>query len=162
MCDWNNYLTFVFEGKIAGLTSTILWDSGAVSLFLNSAFVQRNGLILLLSAQMQVEVTNGEQVTTKGVIQLKLSIQKYTEMLKLHVIDLTPGLDVILGDGWGKANGVVAGYEYPLDGDLKDPRYSPPMHILRSEGKVLYPLTRKGSTVPVSNIVKVVNAVQAA
>jgi hypothetical protein len=133
-----------------------------VSSFINSAFVQQNGLTLLSSAQMQVEVANGEQVTTKGVIQLKLSIQKYTETLKLHVIDLTPGFDVILGDSWAKANGVLAGYEYPPDGDPRDPSYSPPMLILRSKGKVLYPRTHKTSTVSVSNTAKVISAVQAA
>jgi hypothetical protein len=84
-----------------------------------------------------LEVANCEQVTIKGLIQLELSIQKYGVTFKLHGIDLTTGFDMIIGNTWGKTNGVLVDYEYPLDGDPKDPRYSLPMLILHSTARCM-------------------------
>jgi hypothetical protein len=124
--------------------------------------VSQNGLKVSSISQMQVEVANGEYVTTEGVITLKLSIQRYTANLKFHVIDLTPGFDVILGDTWGKANGVLAGYEYPPNGNPKASNYSPPMLIVRGKSNLLYARkTIKDRVVPLSYEAKVISAVQA-
>ena len=41
-------LTFVFDARAAGLRASVLWDSGAAPSFVDSAFVKRHILLLLL------------------------------------------------------------------------------------------------------------------
>ena len=135
----SNGLTFVFDAKVAGLPSTVLWDSGAINSFISSAFVQQHNLTV--SAQsVSVGLANGTTAQTQGLVAVKVKVQQYQTTVSLHVIDLTPGIDVILGDDWSQANGVVASYEYDPDKNKQSPNYVAPSLAIRSKRKTIFPL----------------------
>ena len=127
-------LTFVFSAALAGAPCTVLGDTGAKYSFVSKAFAHRHKLAINRS-KVPIILADGSQSVTAGHVQARLSLQSYTETVTLHVIDMTPGFDVILGDDWHKREGAVIDFGSHEPG----PRYSPPSLWLRRRNKRLSP-----------------------
>ena len=121
-------LSFVFASTLAGLPCTTLWDSGAAQSFVSASFVQRHGLFIDKSAPpVPVAIASGELVQPLGKLSAKLRVQSYFGSPNLVVLDLAPGIDVILGDDWSQAHGVMADYGMPAQSG--QPAQKPALHI---------------------------------
>jgi Reverse transcriptase (RNA-dependent DNA polymerase)/Aspartyl protease len=132
-------LTFVFTGKLAGLTGNILWDSGSTHSYISSAFVRRNHLSVQPHLTTSVTLADGSVIQGQGKVRIKLRIQGYTCTHSFWVIDLPAGFDAILGDSWSRDVGVVASYEYNPDDNCQSDSYRSPSLYLRRFGKRLQP-----------------------
>lgn len=129
--------TFVFDGKVAGVPCSILWDSGAVVSFVSREFI-RTHRIATSPSSAAIQLADGSVVESLGSSKLKLQIQGHRTTLSLVVTDLLPGYDVILGEDWSKANAVQAQYGTPsLHGEAPGP---PKLTLVKSQCR-LYPST---------------------
>ena len=147
-------LSFVFNGKLSGVSSSILWDSGAAHTFVSAAFAKLHKLAVLPST-LPVELADGTLVQTRGVVNAKLSIQSYHCNVRLHVLDLSPGFDVILGTDWSRRHGVLADFGMPAtDGQ---PATEPSL-LLRTKRVRLFPGRVTTPPDPVSSDTHVISA----
>ena len=104
-------LTFVFQGQLAGLPATAMWDSGAKKQFISRTFVDRHRLLTQPCSEL-VFLADGTPKQLAECVSVKLRIQGYSDTLTMIVTDLATGFDVLLGDTWGRARGVIADYGY--------------------------------------------------
>ena len=102
-------LTFVFEGKVAGIRGSILWDSGVARSFISRHFVRLHKLGTSQSTT-QVQLADGSVVESAETATLKLHVQGHRTKCTFIVIDMIPGFDVVLGDDWSTAHQVTACY----------------------------------------------------
>ncbi|MEO0804518.1 MAG: retropepsin-like aspartic protease/reverse transcriptase, partial [Cyanobacteria bacterium J06642_2] len=127
-------LTFVFQGKMAGLPGTVLWDSGAKKAFISAEFVRRNSLHVQPS-DLECFLANGEPIAIEGEVKIRVQIQGYRQELRLLVVPLAPGFDMLLGDEWSTREGVLADYGWEGEDSKSDPNL-----LLRSRSLRLRPL----------------------
>ena len=66
-------LTFVFDGKVAGLPSTVLWDSGAKCDFISADFAHRNALHVQ-PTDLECFLANGDPVVVAGEVRVRVQI----------------------------------------------------------------------------------------
>ena len=130
-------LTFVFDGKLSNIRSTILWDSGAAVSVLSKSFAKLHKLSTKPS-DTAIQLANGTIVESAEVIDLRLRIQKHQSKVRFVVTELMPGYDGILGTDWLQAQEVVARYgTTPTRGVSPQP----PSIFLARTGCVIYPGT---------------------
>lgn len=96
----------IFKCRIGHTQHKVLIDTGA-----SHSIVSKNALPPDLTVAphgaKEVEVADGKRVTLEGTAQLPLHIQKYTAAVPALVMpSLLPGVDLILGMDWMRANGV--------------------------------------------------------
>jgi hypothetical protein len=96
-------LTFVFAGRLAGLSTSVLWDGGASTSFVDSHLVAQHSLPLRKDP-IEVRMANGTTVLSPGTVKVHLAIQNYSNTVTLRVLPLTPGYGVILGDDWARCH----------------------------------------------------------
>ena len=92
-------LAFVFEGKLAGLRCTAMFDSGAALSYVSKDFVRMHKLATQQS-NARIQLGNGATVHTAEAAVMKLRIQGHRSTCRFVVIDMIPGFDVILGTDW--------------------------------------------------------------
>jgi Reverse transcriptase (RNA-dependent DNA polymerase)/RNase H-like domain found in reverse transcriptase/Integrase zinc binding domain/Chromo (CHRromatin Organisation MOdifier) domain/Retroviral aspartyl protease len=129
-----NELTFLFDSKVAGLTSTCLWDSGAIKNFISIDFVRRNGLHIGEQSSAAIILADGSEIHSPGVVRTKLKLQTLCHNVTFVVTQLAPGFDIILGDEWSRQHGAIADYGYQTAVEQV-----PPSLFLRSANVRLYP-----------------------
>ena len=92
---------------------------------------------------------DGTLVQTRGVVNAKLSIQSYHCNVRLHVLDLSSGFDVILGTDWSRRQGVLADFGMPA---------TEPSLLLRTKRVRLFPGRVPTQPDPVSSDTPVISA----
>ena len=107
-----NQLTFVFDSQIAGIKSSVMFDTGASHNFVNAQFVKQHHLHLD-SAPLQVHLADGSTMVSDGVVTVKLKIQTYHTTITCRVMPLVDGIDMVLGSAWAERNKVVADFTRP-------------------------------------------------
>lgn len=129
-------LTFVFNAELNGAKCTVLGDTGAKYTFISKAFALRNKL-WIDRAKIPIILADGSQSVTAGVVHSHLTLQSYSDRIRMYVIDMTPGFDIILGDDWYKQEHAVIDFGSPEPG----PRFEPPSVWLRRRNMRLFPDT---------------------
>ena len=102
-------LTFVFDGKVAGVGCSVLWDSGAAHSFISKDFVRLHKLRTITGCT-DVQLADGSVMRSSEIVTFKLRLQAHSSTCRFIVIDMVPGFDVVLGDDWSHKNQVVANY----------------------------------------------------
>jgi hypothetical protein len=95
--------TFVFNGRIAGINTSVLFDGGATTSFVDESLVKRYGLSIRANPH-EVRMANGSSVISPGTVYLHVTIQNYTGAVTLRVLPLVPGFGVVLGDDWARSH----------------------------------------------------------
>lgn len=102
-------LTFVFSASLAGVPCTALGDSGAKHSFVSKEFAQRHKLHIKQES-VPIVLADGRHSSTSGLVYCKLKLQSYQADVSLRVIEMVPGIDVILGDDWFQTEGACIDY----------------------------------------------------
>ena len=108
-------LTSKWSATIAGLPGSMLLDTGAQENFLSSTFVEEHGLRYTpLSSAGTIQLGNGSAAQIIGKVTLSLSIRHYHTKVCMYVTELSPGIDVVLGEPFFRE--ASAHIEYCPDG----------------------------------------------
>jgi hypothetical protein len=103
-------LTMQMTGKVSGLRTNILADSGASDVFVSLEFAKRAGL-LVSSAGKHTQVTLGDDspaVEVSGTCTVPLRAQGYRGKVKAFVLgEMLEVFDLILGDNWLRDQGAL-------------------------------------------------------
>jgi hypothetical protein len=99
----------LFDARIAGINTSVLFDGGATTSFIDLGLVQRYGLSIQADPQ-EVHMANGSTITSPGTVRIHLAIQKYTSAVTLCVLSLVPGFGVVLGDAWARRHQLLVDY----------------------------------------------------
>lgn len=134
--------TFVFNGKVAGLPATVLWDSAATLNYVSADFVRRHRLHVHAS-ELELKLADGVSKVSPGFVKVRMTIQGFTQEVKLTVTELSPGFDIFLGEEWNRRNGVIADYGYSTD----ERSVEPSLWLRRSRTR-LYPRTQQQAAIP--------------
>ena len=102
-------LTFVFTSSLAGAPCTVLADTGAKYNFVSERFARMHKLTVH-RGRVPIVMADGRRTSTTGHVRAKLKIQAYQADVPLHVVDMVPGIDVILGDQWFSSEGACIDY----------------------------------------------------
>jgi hypothetical protein len=65
--------TVVFDARIAGINTSVLFDGGSTTSFVDSGLVQRYGLSIRADPQ-EVRMANGSTITSPGTVRVHLTI----------------------------------------------------------------------------------------
>jgi hypothetical protein len=128
-------LTFIFTGRLAGLPTSVLWDGGASTSFVDSHLVAQHSLSLRKDP-MEVRMANGTTVLSPGTVKVHLAIQNYSNTVTPRVLLLTPGYGVILGDDWARRHHLLVDYGDPF---VENSSARQPSLLLRIERICLVP-----------------------
>lgn len=97
--------TMKFQGTIRGVEVLILVDSGATHNFISQKLVHQMDWPIEPTAQMNVKLGNGFQISTQGVCRgLEMCIGDLKMNPEMHLFELG-GIDVVLGIDWLKTLG---------------------------------------------------------
>jgi hypothetical protein len=97
--------TMKFQGTIRGVEVLVLVDSGATHNFISQKLVHQMEWPIEPTAQMNVQLGNGFQISTQGVCRgVELCIGKLKMDPEMHLFELG-GIDVVLGIEWLKTLG---------------------------------------------------------
>jgi len=101
-------LTFLFSAKLAGMTKSVLMDSGGTIEFMSKAAAQRAGLTVKPDLQ-SVKIRMGDDFvqSSYGTVTSKIHLQGLVDTVTFHVIDMVEGVDIILGNQWLRKRRVV-------------------------------------------------------
>ena len=102
-------LTFVFEGKDAGIRRSRPWDSRVARSFISRHFVRLHKLGTSRSTT-QVQLADESVVESTETATLKLHVHGHHTKCTFIVIDMILGFDVVLGDDWSTSHHVTACY----------------------------------------------------
>ena len=117
----------MLEGVVSDHPARVLFDSGAHKCFVSSAFVTQLGLTILPTCA-SFRTANNQLVDVSAKVQVPLTLGPYRSRLECYVTGLPSGIDVLLGDHWARAVGLVADY------GNNDPSCFVPPHLwLRNE-----------------------------
>ena len=89
-----------FQGHIFGTSVRLLIDSGAKYNYISVQMCHQLGITIDPSVQTEVTLGSGQTVLSNGIATVRLLIQGYKALLKLHVMPLTDAFDVVLGNDW--------------------------------------------------------------
>jgi hypothetical protein len=108
-------LTFMFEGialrgQAGHVPANICFDSGANSVFVSQAFVERSGFSTKPCNSKQLTVANGQTSAITGMCELHLKIQSYQGKVQGFVTPLAGPYDIILGESWLKQQQAALDY----------------------------------------------------
>jgi hypothetical protein len=123
----------VFDARIAGINTSVLFDGGATTSFVDLGLVQRYGLSIQADPQ-EVRMANGSTITSPGTVRVHLTIQKYTSAVTLRVLSLVPGFGVVLGDDWARRHQLLIDYGVSSSGQARS-------LLLRSKRLRLFPVS---------------------
>ena len=108
-------LTSKWSATIAGIPGNMLLDTGAQENFISSHFVQENGLRYTeLTDAGTIQLGNGACASILGKVTLTLSVRHYHTKICMYVTQLSPGIDVVLGEPFFRSTS--AHIEYSPDG----------------------------------------------
>jgi hypothetical protein len=124
---------FVLNGRLAGVSTSVQFDGGATTSFVDSGLVKQYGLAMRANPQT-VRMANGSTIISPGTVQVHLQIQKYTSAVTLHVLPLVPGLGVVIGDDWARRHQLLVDYGVSA-------LTQAPSLLLRSKRLRLFPLS---------------------
>ena len=99
-------LDMLFPVRIAGLGATALLDTGASGSFIDASFAAQHRL-KVQPCSVPIEVADGRTMPAEGEVHLQLRIGKICERIRLVVMGLASGFDVILGSPWLRAHRAV-------------------------------------------------------
>ncbi|GIM02256.1 hypothetical protein Vretimale_7169 [Volvox reticuliferus] len=98
--------SIIFKCKIGAFDATALVDTGASHTIVDNSVVHEGNLTN--GPSIEVEIANGKKVPIKGQTELTLQVQKYLGTVRALVMpNLLPGIQLILGMDWLKANGAL-------------------------------------------------------
>ena len=96
-----------FKGRIWGTPIRILIDTGAKHNYMSPRVLQMLGIATDTSVQTEVTLGTGDKVNTEGTAKVKVKIQSYSAIVKVHVMQLTHAFDLVLGDDWQTCHNAV-------------------------------------------------------
>lgn len=97
----------MFTCTIGKQRATALIDTGASHTIIHDSLVP-HGSDVKPTANTTVEVADGKRITLKGSTNVPILIQKYMAMIPALIMPtLLPGIDIVLGMDWMRANGVL-------------------------------------------------------
>jgi hypothetical protein len=102
-------VTMQFVGKAAGTEIDFLFDSGASTNYVSSAFAKVHGLIVKPS-ETNVRLGTGTSVSAQGECAVHIKLGDYQDRVECYVLDMVTDLQMILGDTW--LNMVKATFDY--------------------------------------------------
>ena len=108
-------LTSRWHASIAGIPGSLLLDTGAQENFISTDFIEKHGLRFTeLSKAGTIKLGNGACAAILGKVTFTLSIRQYHTKTCMYVTDLSPGIDVVLGEPFFRSTS--AHIEYCPDG----------------------------------------------
>ena len=89
----------LFHGTIGGVSGNILLDSGASHCILSLSLSRQIGAVVTPN-QGTVTLGDGSETAVVGVAVLHVKLQAYQSKLHFLVMDLSKGIDAVLGNDW--------------------------------------------------------------
>jgi hypothetical protein len=102
-------VTMQFVGKAAGTEVDCLYDSGASTNYVSSAFAKLHG-ITVKPSDANVRLGTGAIATVKDKCSVHIKLSDYQDKVECDVLDMVTDFQVILGDMW--LNMVKATFNY--------------------------------------------------
>jgi hypothetical protein len=103
-------VTMQFAGKAAGTEIDFLFDSGASTNYVSSAFAKIHGLTVKPS-NTYVRLGTGNSVPAQGECFVHIKLGDYQDRVECYVLDMVTKFQMILGDTWLKMVKVVFDYD---------------------------------------------------
>ena len=94
--EWDD-LDMVFPGVLMGVRCQVLLGSGATGSLVDATFAKADGF-RITPCSNHVEVANGRELTSHGIVMPHLKLGDITACVRLVVMDLANGIDVIMGN----------------------------------------------------------------
>jgi predicted aspartyl protease len=88
-----------FVGKAAGTEVDFLFDSGASTNYVSSAFAKMHGLTVKPS-NINVRLGTGDSVPAQGKCFVHIKLGDYQDRVECYVLDMVTDFQMILGDTW--------------------------------------------------------------
>jgi predicted aspartyl protease len=88
-----------FVGKAAGTEVDFLFDGGASTNYVSSAFARMHGLTVNPS-DTNVRSGTGDSVFAQGECFVHIKLGDYQDRVECYVLDMVTDLQMILGDTW--------------------------------------------------------------
>eukprot|EP00884_Botryococcus_braunii_P005234 jgi/Botrbrau1/14711/Bobra.0108s0061.1 len=107
----NRTLHMIFNVNVGGVWGTALMDSGATHSFVRASFLNTLG-IRANTESVNIQLADGQTMKSAGTARLRLHLAAHiTDQRKFIVCDtLLDGVDVILGQDFLRARGVILNY----------------------------------------------------
>jgi hypothetical protein len=102
-------VTMQFVGKSAGTEVDFLFDSGASTNYVSSAFARMHGLTVKPS-DTNVRLGTGNSVPAQGKCFVHIKLGDYQDRAECYILDMVTDFQIILGDRW--LNTVKAIFDY--------------------------------------------------
>jgi hypothetical protein len=102
-------VTMQFIGKAAGTEVDFLFDSGASTNHVSSAFAKMHGLTVK-PTETNVRLGTGTSVSAQGECAMHIKLGDYQDRVECYVLDMVTDFQMILGDTW--LNMVKATFDY--------------------------------------------------
>jgi predicted aspartyl protease len=102
-------VTMQFVGNAAGTEVDFLFDSGASTNYVSSAFAKMHGLTVKPS-ETNVRLGTGTSVSAQGECAVHIKLGDYQDTVECYVLDMVTDFQMILGDTW--LNMVKATFDY--------------------------------------------------
>ena len=93
-------LTMQFDCAVAGVSGSVLMDSGAEDQFISEEFARRVGIKVQQPETSSKVVLPDDSVL--GRVRIKVGIQKFSDAAHCWVVKLDEGFSLILGEPWLK------------------------------------------------------------
>ena len=100
---YGDMLTSRWQCKLAGLPCQTLIDTGAQANFVSKKYLLDNDFAFeeqAASSDSIIRLGNGSEAKTSGKLTLSISIRNYHTKVSMYVTELSPGIDVVLGEPW--------------------------------------------------------------
>jgi predicted aspartyl protease len=102
-------VTMQFVGKAAGTKVDFLFDSGASTNYVSSAFAKMHGLTVKPS-ETNVRLGTETSVSAQGECAMHIKLGDYQDRVECYILDMGTNFQMILGDTW--LNMVKATFDY--------------------------------------------------
>jgi hypothetical protein len=93
------FVTMQFVGKAAGTEVDFLFDSGAGTNYVSSAFARMHGLTVKPS-ETNVQLGTGTSVSAQGECSVHIKLGNDQDKVDCYVLDMVTDFQMILGDTW--------------------------------------------------------------
>jgi hypothetical protein len=103
-------VTMQFIGKAAGTEVDFLFDSGASTNYVSSAFARMHGLTAVKPSETNVRLGTGTSVSAQGECSVHIKLGDYQDKVDCYVLYMVTAFQMILGDTW--LNMVKAIFDY--------------------------------------------------
>jgi predicted aspartyl protease len=98
--DQDGRVTMQFVGKAAGTEVDFMFDSGASTNYVSSAFAKMHGLSVNPS-ETNVQLGTGTSVSAQGESAVHIKLGDYQDRVECYVLEMVTDFHMILGDTYG-------------------------------------------------------------